>query len=159
MIKKCPITKKLSSYLDGELTEDESASIRRHFQICTFCHNELNRLQSVDQMISGIRKIEPSQQFEKSFWKKINAFKEKKKNRWSFQDIVAWRVRPPFVGATIAAVFAMVVVLYIEKGKPKWNPTELAISKDLQFYSELDMVGQLDLLENWDEIMPISERE
>jgi anti-sigma factor RsiW len=159
MIKKCSITKKLSFYIDGELTEDESASIRRHLQTCNFCRIELNRLQSVDQMISGIRNIEPSQPFEKEFWKKINSLKEKKRKRWSLQDILTWRMRPSFIGATAAAVLVMVVVLYVEKGKPKWNPTDLAIAKDLQFYSELDMVGQLDLLENWDDIMSVSERE
>jgi hypothetical protein len=109
-------------------------------------------------MISGIRNIEPSQPFEKEFWKKINSLKEKKRKRWSLHDILTWRMRPSFVGATVAAVLAMVVVLYVEKGKPKWNPTDLEIAKDLQFYSDLDMVGQLDLLENWDDIMSVSER-
>jgi anti-sigma factor RsiW len=157
MIKKCPITEKLSSYLDGELTEDESASTRRHLQICTFCHNELNRLQSIDQMISGIRKIEPSQQFEKAFWKKINLLKQKKGKRWSVKDIALWGLKPTLASATIVAVIAMAAILYVEKGTSKWNPVELAIAKDLQFYSDLDMVSQLDLLENWDEIMSISE--
>jgi anti-sigma factor RsiW len=158
MNNKCPFSEKLSLYIDGELTNEGSERIRRHLQACSACENELNRFQSVNQMVEEIKNIEPSPNFERAFWKKINSLKEKKKKRWSLKDFGLWRLRPILAGATVVATIAMAAILYVEKGASKWNPVELAIAKDLQFYSDLDMVSQLDLLENWDGIMSLSEQ-
>jgi predicted anti-sigma-YlaC factor YlaD len=157
MNNKCPFSEKLSLYIDGELTNEASERIRRHLQSCSACENELNRFQSVNQMLDEIKKIEPSPDFERAFWRKINSIKEKKKKKWSLKDFGLWRLRPILAGATVVATIAMVAMLYVEKGASKWNPEDLAISKDLQFYSDLDIVSHLDMLENWDEIKSIRE--
>jgi anti-sigma factor RsiW len=158
MIKKCSFAKKLSSYVDGELATKESELIRRHLQSCSFCQNELNRLESVDRMISGIRNIEPSYQFDPSFWRKIHSLKETKRKTWSFNDIILWGVKPALTGAVVVALIATATMIYVDKFTQRGNPPEIALVEDFEFYSDLDIVSQLDLLENWDEIMTIRER-
>ena len=129
-----------------------------HIDQCGKCNEEFNRLQSVDQILSGIAEIEPSSRFEQEFWKKINALKEKKNKRWSFRDIASWVFRPSFaVAATVVAIFAGVMIS-LEQKTPQWESMEFSISQDYEFYSDMDMIDQLDVLENWDGIISMREQ-
>jgi hypothetical protein len=109
-------------------------------------------------MISGIRNIKPSHQFDPAFWKKIHSLKEAKRKTWSFKDIILWGVKPALTGAAVAALIASATVIYMDKVTQKNPPPEIAFVEHFEFYSDLDIVSQLDLLENWDEITSIRER-
>jgi anti-sigma factor RsiW len=158
MNQTCPYSEKISELIDGELPEDQAKQMRQHIDQCGKCNEEFNRLQSVDQMLSGIVEIEPSSRFEQEFWKKINALKEKKKKRWSFRDIASWVFRPSFaVAATVVAIFAGIMIS-LEQKTPQWDSVEFSISQDYEFYSDMDMMDQLDFLENWDGIISMREQ-
>jgi hypothetical protein len=126
-------------------------------EACSACRQEFGRLQSVDRLLAGIKTIEPSSQFEHGFWKKINAIKEKNRAGWQIQNFVSWAFRPSLaVIAAVTAIFAG--IMFVKDIKtPRWNPVELSIASDLEFYRDMDMIDHLDLLENWDEIMSTRE--
>jgi anti-sigma factor RsiW len=158
MNQPCPYSETISALIDGELSEDQAKQTRQHIDQCGKCHQEFNRLRSLDQMLSGIGGIEPSSRFEPEFWQKINILKEKKKKRWSFQGVASWIFRPSVAFAAVVAAICAGIMFSSEPKTPKWNPVEFSISEDLEFYSDMDMIDQLDLLENWDGIMSMREQ-
>ena len=158
MNQTCPYSGKISELIDGELPIDQAKQMRQHIDQCGKCNEEFNRLQSVDQLLLGIADIEPSYRFEPEFWKKINALKEKKKKRWSFRNIASWVFRPSFAVAAAVAAICAGIMFSVEQKTPQWNPVEFSISQDYEFYSDMDMIDQLDVLENWDGIMSMREQ-
>ncbi len=158
MSHKCPDAKKLSSYMDAELSETESLQIRTHVQTCRTCQDELSRMRFADRMISSIPDMEPSPGFDAVFWEKINVQKEKKKKLWSWQEAFAWGFKPRMAAAVLAAMMGLVMIWYVGKRAAPISPQELAIAKDLYFYKDLDMIMQLDILENWDTITAADEQ-
>jgi anti-sigma factor RsiW len=158
MNQPCPYSEKISELIDGELQADQAKQLRQHIGKCGKCNVEFNRLQSVDQMLSGIVDIEPSSRFEPEFWKKINALKEKKKKRWLFQGIASWVFRPSFAVAAAVAAICAGIIFSVEQKPPQWNQVEFSISEDYEFYNDMDMIDQLDVLENWDGIMSMREQ-
>jgi anti-sigma factor RsiW len=157
MNTQCPHSKQLSALIDGELPEDLSRQVMRHMDDCRACRNEFGRLTSIHTMLRGMREIEPSPQFERTFWKKINAIKEKKRNRRPFQNFVSWAFRPSWAAAAAVAAIVAGIIFSAQQNTPRWNPVDISISQDLELYSEYEMIDQLDLLENWDEIMAAGE--
>ena len=61
---KCAmIKKKLSAYLDGEISEEERTAIMEHLEQCEECRGELTSLSKVVDILSGIEGIEVSPYF------------------------------------------------------------------------------------------------
>jgi len=60
---RCPNKKKLSAYLDGELSERETWWIRQHLEDCAQCNEELNILTIVDETLGLLKGLPPDPYF------------------------------------------------------------------------------------------------
>ena len=59
----CVDKKKISAYLDGELSEDERARIEIHFEECATCRAEADELAAVSDALDVLDGLEPDPYF------------------------------------------------------------------------------------------------
>jgi len=158
MNKQCAYSKQISLLIDNELTEVQTQQMLKHLEDCETCRQELAGLQAVDNMLGYLREIEPSPQFDQKFRQKLNLLKEAKRSWWEFFTFSAWRLRPTLAVTAAAAMICAGILFWNDQRRPQLNSTEFLISEDIEFYSDFDIVNQLDLLENWDDIISTSEQ-
>jgi hypothetical protein len=92
------IKKILSAYTDGEMREHQRGDISNHLERCNECKKEYETLAHQDNYLKQLGLIEPSFNFRKIFWQKVeNAEQEilRKKIIWSL-PIMKWIPVPVF---------------------------------------------------------------
>lgn len=95
------IRKKISSYIDGELSEDKMLFISGHLKECSGCKKEQLNLLKQDKILKGFQPIEISAGFRERFWQKVS---ERKKAR--YKQKVFWLPAP--FSYSLVAVFVVV---------------------------------------------------
>jgi len=69
-VKDCKnMRRKLSAFLDNELTMEEAVKLRQHLEKCVKCMRELDEMKGVWNLIGKIEDIEPSPYF----WEVLHA--------------------------------------------------------------------------------------
>jgi len=165
MKKSCNMIDLISPLIDGELSPKDNASVLQHIESCAICRAEFNSLKSIDNMLRNIKPIEPSFDFARGFWKKIDALDalKTKKSRWSISNLLSWRWRwgwrPSLVSAAAAAVLLIVAgtVSYKQSAPSAVDAMGMLISEDVALYSDYEIINNLELFENWEEIIIVEE--
>lgn len=156
MGKNCKKNSLLSGYIDGELSPKDSDAMAAHIEQCEFCQREMSRIQQADSLLMGIKEIEPSESFDRTFWKKIDALNEPT-HRWNLARLITgkWHWRPYALSGALACFLIIVIVF----GKTGYEPdiNEMLVAENLELFQEYDVVNKLDLLENWDVISEMPE--
>lgn len=67
------VLRKLSAYMDKELSDAESAALAVHLKNCEDCRKELGLLAGQDRFIASAAGIEPSAGFNARVWRKIDS--------------------------------------------------------------------------------------
>jgi len=151
----CHDGSKISAFTDGELPDSQMEEIRSHLEACEACRKQLAMLQQADRLIRNIPEIEPSRNFEKNFWKKIDEMEEKK-NRRSIFAFFQFRYQP-FVMASLTMMILAGFVLWSHTPRsPELN--EVVIAENLELLQNFQEIRHLELLENWDNIMKSDEK-
>ena len=137
----------LSALLDGELPETSEASVRRHLEACPVCRQRLETLQRADTAVRGMATIEPSADFERTFWHRIDELEDRGRRSGRFYARIfgSW----PALAAGLSA--ACLVFLLIFTGRDgDLSPEEVFIAQNMELLQEYDMIENLDMLEQWD---------
>lgn len=58
------VQRRLASYIDGELSNDEARKIREHLNLCNSCRAEFDSHKRVKELVSSLPHREPSREFE-----------------------------------------------------------------------------------------------
>lgn len=99
----------LLAYIDGELGESQRSDISSHLEICSDCKKEYELLFHQDNYLKQLGSIEPSFNFRKSFWQKVeNAEQEILRKRVVRNlPIIKWIPVPVFcsIGIILFLVF------------------------------------------------------
>jgi hypothetical protein len=144
----------LSAYMDGELTKQQAHNVRQHIQGCESCRRRLADLKTTDTLIQGLEAIEPSVNFDRSFWSKIDRFEARRTNRWWIRWMYPiWR---PAFATGLAAGLAM--GLFILNSPDKGVDIEdRFITENIELLNDYDLIYNLDILENWNAIEAMKE--
>ena len=155
MEKQCKKNSLLSGYIDGELSPDDFDAMTAHVELCELCQREMSRIQQTDSLLMGIKEIEPSESFDRTFWKKIDGLNEQT-HRWDLVGLITGKLRWPYVVSGAVACFLVIVLIFGKTGhEPDIN--EMMVAENLELFQEYDVVNKLDLLENWDVIIEVSD--
>ncbi len=134
--------------MDGELSKNEEKKFREHLEICTDCQKELETLVHGDRLLSNLSEIEPSKDFDRNFWERIDVM-EPKKTGWSIPwDIIFGKIRPQF--ALTFSVILIAGIIFFERAPFKPSEDEILIAENLELFQNYEMINHLDLLENWE---------
>jgi len=105
---KCIDKKKLSAFLDGELTEQERAAIQEHLKDCADCRQEAHNFAAVSNLLGVWEGIEPEPYFTVRVKQRIANEKPEPRAQWLRKIFIP-------VGASAAGVLAFVLGLFLGK--------------------------------------------
>ncbi len=146
----------ISQLIDGELSLQKTESVRRHLTDCAVCRKEFDVLKSLDSLLCDIKPVESSYDFARNFWNKIDAL-ENKKQQWSFFKKNSWGWRPALGAVAALLVIATGTVISYRSAPTALDPSIILISENMALYRDYEIVNNLELLENWDEILAMGE--
>lgn len=146
MTDPCPQEPLLSAYLDGELRDVQADELKRHLAGCPGCRRSLETLKRSDVLIRDLPPLEPSAQFDRTFWKRVESLESESRYRlWACYIFRGWR--PVWAGAI--AGLAVAVMIYFGSTDPL-SPEEVFIAENMELLEDYDMIGQLEMLEHLD---------
>lgn len=152
--KSCKSIKRVHLYFDDELPREEIRAFEAHLKVCTQCRHELNRLEEANSFLTGMAEIEPSADFSRTFWEKVDTYEDKKASGRYFNFFTKLRVQ----GFAIAlAVVTIAGLTFFVNGSGKREADEMIMTVDIEMLQEYELIENLDLLENFDEIIMASE--
>ncbi len=152
MNNPCNQSKLLSMYLDGELSQVQSDALKAHLDVCPECQRTLATLRENDTLIRNMPAPEPSTDFDRTFWKKVDALEERSRGPWLQHLFRGWR--PVWAGAM--AGLAVAVMIYFKSTGPM-TPEEVFIAEHMEFLEEYDLIGQLEMLEHLEAVNAMKE--
>jgi anti-sigma factor RsiW len=154
-IDPCKDPTLLSALIDGELSPEQSAAVRRHMDQCAACRRQYDILGQTDAMIQGMADLEPSADFDSTFWRKVADRRERGTGRAWLQ--VLWGRWRPVLAAGVTAAAAAVVILVAIGGSNGPTPEEVFIAQNMELLENLDIIDQLDMLEQLDVVETMEE--
>ncbi len=151
----CPYEKWLSQYIDGELPPEKRNQIRTHLDSCDICRTEYNTLTGLDIQLRSLPEIEPSEGFERAFWKKVADWEERKE-RSAFRAFFGrgWR---PYVVSGMAALMIVFGLHFFNLAAPAPTPEDVMMAEQMDLLLDYDIISHLELLENWEAITAVGE--
>ncbi len=165
-MKPCNVTEMISSLIDGELSPKDTESVRQHLEDCVICRKEFDALKSVDNLLRDVKPVEPSYDFARGFWKKVDALdarktktdaRKTKKSLWPIFNDFSWGLRPSLVSAAAVILIAAGTVIFYRSAPPALDPTGMLIAENMALYSDYEIIDNLELFENWEEIIKLDE--
>lgn len=154
MTDPCKDETLLSAYLDGELPESRADEVRRHLASCSRCRKAFESLAQTDALVQKFDSIEPSTDFDRTFWQKVEAIEEQKEQRHWFRYLFrGWR---PVLAGGLAGL-AVAVFIY-SVGTKALSPEEMFIAEHMELLNNYDLIGELEMLEHWEAIEAMEEQ-
>lgn len=68
------IQRRLASYIDGELSNEETLKVREHLKSCKLCTSEFESQKRIKELVASLPQREPSREFEQSLFAQLSAF-------------------------------------------------------------------------------------
>ena len=155
--KPCHVTEMISAFMDGELSQKDKLFVDRHLKDCAVCRKEIDALRSLDNLLCDIKPIEPSMDFSRRFWKEVDV-RAAKKTPWSIFKDFSWGWHPSLVSAAAALVIVAGSFMAYRSTSPtldfsNLDPADQLIAQNMTLYSDYEIINNLELFENWEEIM------
>ena len=151
----CKKQRQLALWVDGELSEKDAKEMADHVKKCPSCTREVEALNALNRMITDLPDIEPSLEFEKALFEKIDRLENKKSLIQILMDALLPFFRPRFVA--VAATLVLVAGILIHQRTTAPTPDDIIIATHLELLENLDMISQLDVLEHWEDIGELDE--
>ena len=157
----CTVKDKIAGFIDGELSFEERDFVARHLETCDECRKEHDALTSLDTLLKASLPVTPSKEFNRNFWKKVDAA-GKTKARWAIFPDFLRRMRPALAAAISVMVVAAGSLIFYQAGF-NFFKSQVAVENDMQFvenihlYRDFEVIANLELLEHWEEIVQLEE--
>jgi anti-sigma factor RsiW len=145
----------LSALFDGELSAEQSAAVRRHLDQCAACRRQFDLLRQADAAVRAMAPLEPSVDFDRTFWNKVADWEQHRTGR-SWLQVLWGRWRPALAAGVAAAAAAVVIFMAVESHRTP-TPEEVFIAQNMELLENLDMIDHLDMLEQLDAVEAMKE--
>lgn len=143
--------------MDGELSGESAAAVRRHLAECQACRNEYEALKSMDNLLRSVPDISPSADFSRNFWKKADALEIRRAWWVSFFNGLFAALRPSLAAASAVVILVAGSIFFYRSGPENHDAVMPVIAENMTFYGDYEIVQNLELFENWEEITSLEE--
>lgn len=155
MAKHCKFNRYISDYIDGELSARVADRLILHMEFCGNCRKLLESFSEITEDIRAVPGIEPSPDFNRRFWRTLDARREK-----GFQISFAWLFsgwKPALAAAAIIIIVFTTILLhgnrFLSGDVPAVAPaSDIAMAKNLDLFEHYDIIENISMLEHFDEI-------
>ena len=139
------VQEQLVFFLDGELAEEESESLRTHLDSCRVCSSEMGALEASIHLVRGLPRLEARKKLEAAVWARI----ESELERHGFARFLRPRILIP-IGAAMALGLIILVtparrLIFQERGTD-----DVSVSAD--FLVNYPIIENLETLQDLDVI-------
>lgn len=141
--------------MDNELPEDQKATLRDHLSKCHICADEYAQLIQLDTDMNALEEVEPSHDFDRVFWQKIERIEKKRFDIWSYMRPLSVLLKPGLAAACVL-MLAVALIVYTRHSDPAVD--EIVIAEHLEMLEDMDIVSELELLENMDILLEIEDQ-
>lgn len=153
-IDPCKDESLLSALIDNELPQEIGAAVRRHMEDCHECQQRFEALQKTDEKIRGMATMEPSADFDRIFWRKVDELENRNKEpSWLISMLTG---RRPLIAACAIAALMAIFFIYADYNK-SLTSEEMFIAQNMELLQDYDLIENLDMLEQWDNIEAVKE--
>lgn len=155
MSKPCCYKKMVAAYTDNLLKAEKMTFMEKHIEECILCRKELESIRLTEKIIQGMPEIEPSRDFARTFWQKVDEI-DASKNKWSFQNLFSgWR---PYL--ITSAAFGLLLLAFTLYQPALIQPAieDIVLAENMEFFEDYAIIDNLELLENWDIIEHLEEK-
>ena len=144
----------LSAFMDGELSATEEQSVRQHLAHCQTCQRQLEALAATDDMVRALDVLEPSEGFERTFWRRVADMETRQADRWWMRlNRPVWR--PALAMGLVAGLAVGIFVMRLpEKGV---SLEDRFMAENVELLNEYDLIHNLEILENWEALEAMKE--
>jgi anti-sigma factor RsiW len=148
------IKKLLPAYLDGEISTDESKSVKEHLVSCDACRQQAHAFGLSWKALGEYKNIEPDSAYMSRFYTEL-AQRKTWVERFK-ETVVIWR--PAFVLGCMVVLISSVVLRnqwISSQGVRQFvalNEEELEIVENLELVENVELLEDLEVLENLDVI-------
>ena len=154
-IDPCKDPTLLSALLDGELSTEQSAAVRRHLEQCAACRRQYDLLEQTEAMVRQMTPLTPSADFDRTFWDKMADLDERRTGRdWMRFLWGGWR---PVFAAGVATAAAAVVIFVAVGGNKGPTAEEVFIAQNMEMLENFEMIDHLEMLEQMDAVEAMKE--
>lgn len=153
MKKTCGMSKMISAFADGQLSERDRGRVARHLEICERCREEYAAVCALNRLVGDMGESEPSSGFASGFWRKL-AQTERPKPKTLWPGLRQWGSRPVWAAAAATVVLAVGLLFYRQTPRTPFSASDsnaaFMIAEDLELYESLEMIEHIDMLEQWE---------
>ncbi len=148
----CIFSASISPYIDDELSAEDTERLRLHLKTCSACRNQLRVLSAMEVQLAAMPPITPSPDFDRTFWQKIDALEEKRRQpawkQWLNGDrLREWR---PALAAAAGVLILCGTFLFTQRpSETGFSADEIVMSQNLELLTDYEIVRHLDFLEQW----------
>lgn len=154
-IDPCKDPTLLGALMDGELSAEQAAAVRRHMDQCAACRRHYDVQRLTEAMVQRMAPLTPSEDFDRTFWNKVADQDERRSDRvWLGIQWGRWR---PALAAGVAAAAAAVVIFVAVGGNKAPTAEEVFIAQNMELLDNLDMIDHLEMLEQLDAVETMKE--
>jgi len=137
----------LSAFADNELSSRRAGEVYKHLQTCSDCRKKLREIEALNSLLSTLPEREFSPDFERSFWKKIDAEDSRQAER--HRRFFGWR--PILAGGLAAGLVAGLFFGVFEyRSHQGISQEEIFMAENMELLNDFEPIRNLDFLEYWE---------
>lgn len=147
----------LTSYLDGELDGKQALAVSGHLKNCPGCLHELETLRESMAMALEWKDIKPSAEFDRAFWQKLAAMKERQERRPGIFSLVRSLLTANYIATPVALALLLFITFVQSKPSPDAGLQDNYMIMHMDLFLNMDAVDKKEALENFEVIEVLDE--
>jgi predicted anti-sigma-YlaC factor YlaD len=147
----------LTAYLDGELDGKQSLLVSGHLKTCPGCRHELETLRESMAMALEWQEIKPSADFDRAFWQKLAAVKERQERRPGIFSLVRSLLTANYIATPVALALLLLITFVQSRPSPDAGGQDNYMIMHMDLFLNMDAIDKKDALENFEVIEALDE--
>jgi len=151
------IEKDLTAYLDGELAEKQLLAVSGHLATCPGCRRELHILRESMDLAREWNDISPSAAFDRAFWQKLAAMKERQERKPGIFSLVRSLLTANYIATPVALALLLLITLVQSKPSQVAGLQDNYMIAHMDLFLNMDAIDKREALENFEVIEVLDE--
>jgi len=149
----------LTAYLDGELDGKQRLAVSGHLEKCPGCLHEFETLMESMSMALEWKDIRPSADFDRVFWQKLAAMRERQETKPGFFSLVRSLLTANYIATPVALALLLLITFVQSKPSPDASFQDKYMIMHMDLFLNLDAIDKKEALENFEVIEALDELE